>query len=48
MERLATLLCETRLNVSKSLNEMQAGGYLTLHRGGITVHAIESMLKDFK
>ena len=47
MERLAALLCETRLNISKSLNEMQDAGYITLHRGGITVHAIEKMLKDF-
>ena len=46
MERLATLLCETRLNVSKALNEMQDAGYLTLHRGGITIHAIEKALKD--
>ena len=48
MERLATLLCETRLNVSKALNEMQDAGHLTLHRGGITVHAIEKALKDIE
>lgn len=48
MERLATLLCETRLNISKALNEMQDSGYLTLHRGGITIHDIEKTLNDFE
>lgn len=48
MERLAALLCETRLNVSKALNEMQDTGHLTLHRGGITIHAIERLLKDYE
>ena len=47
MERLATLLCETRLNVSKALNEMQDAGHLTLHRGGITIHAIEKTLERY-
>ena len=46
MERLAALLCETRLNVSKALNEMQNAGYLTLHRGGLTIHAIEKSLQE--
>lgn len=46
MERLAALLCETRLNVSKALNEMQNAGYLTLHRGGITIHTIEKSLQE--
>ena len=48
MERLATLLCETRLNVSKALNEMLDAGHLTLHRGGITIHEIEKTLKEYK
>lgn len=48
MERLAALLCETRLNVSKALNEMQDAEHLTLHRGGITVHAIEKILEHYK
>lgn len=47
MECLATHLCETRLNISKALNEMQTAGHLTLHRGGITVHDIGKTLKDF-
>ena len=48
MERLATLLGETRLNISKSLNDMQEAGYLTLHRGGIAVHDLSGMIKDFE
>ena len=48
MERLATFLCETRLNISKALNEMEDAGYLSLHRGGITIHGIERMLNDFE
>ncbi len=48
MERLATLLGETRLNISKSLNEMQEAGYLTLHRGGIAVHNLSAMIRDFE
>ena len=48
MERLAALLCETRLNVSKALNEMQDAGHLSLHRGGITIHEIEKTLKKFQ
>lgn len=45
MERLATLLCETRLNISKSLNEMQDAGDIELHRGGITIPAIEKLIE---
>ena len=48
MEQLATLLCETRLNISKALNEMQEAGFLALHRGGITIHAIEKPLEHYK
>ena len=48
MERLASLLCETRLNISKALNELQDAGHLTLHRGGLTIHAIERTLKEYE
>lgn len=48
MECLARMMCETRLNVSKALNNMQDAGHLTLHRGGITIHALEKTLKDFE
>lgn len=48
MERLATLLCETRLNISKALNDMQSAGYVELHRGGITVPAIEKLIVEIE
>ena len=37
MEDLAEILGETRLNVSKALNALQAEGRITLRRGAITV-----------
>lgn len=43
MERLASILCETRLNISKALNSMQEAGMLELRRGGITIHALEKL-----
>lgn len=43
MERLATILCETRLNVSKSLNALQEKGFLELHRGEIVVPTLEKL-----
>ncbi len=46
MECLASLLFETRLNVSKSLNEMQERGLLELHRGAITVPSLEKLLEN--
>ena len=48
MEQLAAYLCETRLNISRALNEMQAAGFITLHRGGITIHAIGKTLEHYK
>ena len=38
MENLAQVLNETRLNVSKVLNQMQDVGLLSLHRGEIEIH----------
>lgn len=38
MENLALILNETRLNVSKVLNQMQDEGILSLHRGEIEIH----------
>lgn len=46
MERLASILCETRLNVSKTLNEMQDAGLIELHRKEIIVHSLNK-LADF-
>ena len=44
MERLAEILCETRLNVSKSLNEMQNAGLLELHRKEIIIHSLKKLI----
>lgn len=43
MERLASLLCETRLNISKALNEMQEAGLLELHRKEIVVPSLKKL-----
>lgn len=46
MERLAGILCETRLNVSKALNEMQDEGYIELHRKEIIVPSLKKMIEE--
>ena len=43
MERLASILCETRLNISKALNEMQAAGLLELHRKEIIIPSLKKL-----
>lgn len=43
MERLAAILCETRLNISKALNNMQKQEYIELHRGEIVVPSLERL-----
>ena len=43
MERLASLLCETRLNISKALNEMQEAGLLELRRKEIVVPSLKKL-----
>ena len=48
MERLASILCETRLNVSKALNALQEKGFLELHRGEIVVHALEKLTEEVR
>lgn len=45
MEKLATILCETRLNVSKALNNMQNQKLLELHRKEIVVPSMEALIK---
>lgn len=45
MERLAGILCETRLNVSKALNEMQDEGFIELHRKEIVVPSLKKMIE---
>ena len=46
MERLAAILCETRLSISKTLNELQDAGLVELHRKEIVVHSL-SKLHDY-
>ena len=48
MERLAGILCETRLNVSKALNELQDEGYIELHRKEIVVPSLKRMIDEIK
>lgn len=48
MERLASILCETRLNVSKALNELQDDGYIELHRKEIVVPSLKRMIDEIK
>lgn len=44
MERLAAELNDSRLNVSRALNDMQQRGLLRLHRGRIEVFSLEHLL----
>lgn len=44
MESLATLLCETRLNVSRALNNLQSRGLVVLNRKEIYIPKFEELL----
>ena len=44
MERLAEEVCDSRLNVSRTLNRMQAAGIIELHRGRIEIPQLERLL----
>ena len=48
MENLALMVNETRLNVSKVLNQMQDEGLLTLHRGEIEIHEASLLLDNVR
>ena len=48
MERLAEILYETRLNISKALNEMQNAGLLELHRKEIIIPSLKNWLPGQK
>lgn len=48
MERLASILCETRLNVSKALNELQDAGYIELHRKEIVVPSLRRLIEEIE
>lgn len=45
MERLAEILCETRLNISKALNDMQDAGLLELHRKEIIIPSLKTLME---
>lgn len=44
MERLATLLCETRLNISRALNNLQSNGLIVLNRKEIYIPEFEKLI----
>ena len=44
MERLAEILYETRLNISKALNEMQNAGLVELHRKEIIIPSLKNLI----
>ena len=44
MERLAEELNDSRLNVSKALNQMQRDGLIELHRGRVVIHQLERLM----
>lgn len=46
MERLSDEISESRLNVSRELNAMDAEGIISLRRGEIYVSALEKMIKN--
>lgn len=48
MERLAELLCETRLNVSKALNELKDEGYIELQRKEIIVPSLKKLTEEIR
>lgn len=48
MEKLATILCETRLNISKSLNELQDYGLVELHRKEIVIPSLNKLTDYIK
>ena len=48
MERLADILCETRLNVSKALNELQDEGYIELRRKEIIIPSLKRLIEEVK
>lgn len=48
MERLATLLCETRLNISRALNNLQNQGLITLGRKEIYIPEFDKLLPYIK
>lgn len=48
MEQLATFLCETRLNISKALNNLKEKGVIELHRKEITIPSLKALADAVK
>ena len=48
MERLAEILCETRLNVSRALNNLQDKGVVTLNRKEVYIPEFKELLPHIK
>lgn len=48
MERLAEILCETRLNISRALNNLQNKGLVTLNRKEIEIPEFKELLPYIK
>ena len=48
MERLATLLCETRLNISRALNNLQSSGLIVLSRKEIYIPEFEKLIPHIR
>ena len=44
MNQMAADLNDSRLDISRALNDMQAGGLLALHRGRIEIPMLERLL----
>ena len=45
MQRLADELGDSRLDVSRMLNQLQAESWLQLHRGRIEIPSLEKLLQ---
>jgi|SRR5574344_33098 CRP-like cAMP-binding protein len=45
MERLADEMNDSRLDVSRALNQLQTDGFITLSRGVIHINALEKLIK---
>ena len=48
MERLAALLCETRLNISRALNNLQGNGLIVLSRKEIYIPEFEKLIPHIR
>ena len=46
MERLALELTDSRLNVSRVLNQMQYDGLVELHRGRLVIPQLERLMSS--